>query len=561
MNSTQGPTPPASPEPQDARTASGAGASVPPAVPPELPDPDVEPPRRWLPSLVWIVPLLAALIGVALVVKSVLAQGPNITISFVSAEGLEPGKTQVKYKDVNIGSVKSIRLSKDLSHVLVQVELTKEAENFAVKDSRFWVVRPRVGTTGVSGLGTLLSGAYIGVDAGRSSESETNFVGLETPPPVTIDQKGHQYTLHGDSLGSIDIGSPIFYRRVQVGQVTGFSLDKGGTGVTVQVFVSAPYDQYVGTNTRWWHASGVDLRLDASGLKLNTQSLATVIVGGLAFQAPPGQSAGTNAPNGTMFRLGADESDAMREPDGIPVRVVMNFNQSLRGLSVGAPVDFRGIVLGQVTDIGVDYDPKTHAFTMPVTMDLYPDRLRRHSRNQVPMQSTPEASEMLKTLVKHGLRGQLRTGNLLTNQLYVALDLFPKAPPATVDVTREPIELPTIPNTLDELQLQVADIARKLDKVPFDQIGTNLNSALKNADRLFSRLDTEVVPQARDTLSAAKQTFGAAEATLQQDSPLQSDVHQALQELTRTLQSLNALSDYLERHPESLLRGKPGDKP
>jgi paraquat-inducible protein B len=155
----------------------------------------------------------------------------------------------------------------------------------------------------------------------------------------------------------------------------------------------------------------------------------------------------------------------------------------------------------------------------------------------------------------------LRTGNLITSQLYVALDIFPKAPPATVDVTGDPLELPTIPNTLDELQLQVADIAKKLDKVPFDEIGTNLNSALKNADQLFTRLDKEVVPEARDTLAAAKQTFGSAQATLQQDSPLQSDVHQALQELTRTLQSLNALSDYLERHPESLLRGKTGDKP
>jgi paraquat-inducible protein B len=219
-------------------------------------------------------------------------------------------------------------------------------------------------------------------------------------------------------------------------------------------------------------------------------------------------------------------------------------------------------VLGQVTNIGVEYDPQTKNFTMPVTMDLYPDRLRRRTKGEsVPDTGTDASHKMLQALVKHGLRGQLRTGNLLTGQLYIALDLFPKAPAATIDVSRDPIELPTIPNTLDELQLQVADIAKKLDQVPFDQIGNNLNTALKNADQLFTRLDKEVVPQARDTLAAAKQTFGSAEATLQQDSPMQSDVHQALQELTRTLQSLNALSDYLERHPESLLRGKSGDKP
>lgn len=506
-------------------------------------------------------PLIAALIGIGLVVRSVRERGPEITISFHSAEGLEPGKTQVKYKDVEIGMVKTIKLSKDLSRVLVEVQLKKEAEDFAVKDSRFWIVRPRVGATGVSGLGTLLSGAYIGVDAGRSQDVQTDFTGLEKPPAVTADQKGTQYVLRGDSLGSVDIGSPVYYRRVQVGQVVGFSLDKDGTGVTFNVFVNAPYDQYVGTNSRWWQASGVDLRLDSSGLKLNTQSLATVILGGIAFQTPPNQSSGVLAPNNTTFRLAADEGDAMRDPDGQPLQVVMNFNQSLRGLGIGAPVDFRGIVLGEVTNIGIDYDPKTKNFTMPVTMNVYPERLGRRFRETIASKGEAARLEIVQRLVQHGLRGQLRTGNLLTSQLYVALDFFPKAPPAKVDVSHQPLELPTVPNTLDELQLQVADIAKKLDKVPFDQIGANLNSALSNADKLFKQLDTQVAPEARDTLSAAKQTFSTAEATLQQDSPLQSDVRGALKELTRTLQSLNALADYLERHPESLIKGKPGDQP
>ncbi|WP_261533775.1 PqiB family protein [Burkholderia multivorans] len=525
------------------------------------PDPTISTKSGWLPSLVWLVPLIAALIGIGLVVRSVRERGPEITISFHSAEGLEPGKTQVKYKDVEIGMVKTIKLSKDLSRVLVEVQLKKEAEDFAVKDSRFWIVRPRVGATGVSGLGTLLSGAYIGVDAGRSQDVQTDFTGLEKPPAVTADQKGTQYVLRGDSLGSVDIGSPVYYRRVQVGQVVGFSLDKDGTGVTFNVFVNAPYDQYVGMNSRWWQASGVDLRLDSSGLKLNTQSLATVILGGIAFQTPPNQSSGVLAPNNTTFRLAADEGDAMRDPDGQPLQVVMNFNQSLRGLGIGAPVDFRGIVLGEVTNIGIDYDPKTKNFTMPVTMNVYPERLGRRFRETIASKGEAARLEIVQRLVQHGLRGQLRTGNLLTSQLYVALDFFPKAPPAKVDVSHQPLELPTVPNTLDELQLQVADIAKKLDKVPFDQIGANLNSALSNADKLFKQLDTQVAPEARDTLSAAKQTFSTAEATLQQDSPLQSDVRGALKELTRTLQSLNALADYLERHPESLIKGKPGDQP
>ncbi|MEX3548345.1 MAG: MlaD family protein [Burkholderia sp.] len=528
--------------------------------PPDLPEAVVMRRSGWLPSLVWLVPLVAALIGIGLVVKLVLNRGPEITISFRSAEGLEPGKTQVKYKDVEIGTVKTIQLSKDLSHVLVDVQLKKEAEDFAVKGSRFWVVRPRVGASGVSGLNTLLSGAYIGVDAGRSPNAQTDFAGLETPPPVTGDDKGTSYVLHGDSLGSVDIGSPVYYRRVQVGQVVGFSLDKDGTGVTFNVFVNAPYDQYVGTNTRWWQASGVDLRLDSSGFKLNTQSLATVILGGLAFQSPPNQSAGRAVSNGATFRLGSDESEAMRDPDGLPVEGVMNFNQSLRGLSVGAPVDFRGIVLGNVTNIAIDYDPKTKSFMMPVTMNIYPERLGKRFRDLVQKGGELAQRDILTRLVEHGLHGQLRTGNLLTSRLYVAVDFFPKASSVKIDLTRKPVELPTVPNTLDELQLQVADIAKKLDKMPLDQISNNLNEVLKHADQLFQQIDTQVAPQARDTLSAAKQTFTTAEATLQQDSPLQAGVRGALKELTRTLQSLNNLADYMERHPESLLRGKPGDQ-
>ncbi|MBV8259652.1 MAG: MCE family protein [Paraburkholderia sp.] len=530
--------------------------------PPNLPEPEIIKPRRWLPSLVWIVPIVAALIGVALVVKSVATRGPTITISFVSAEGLEPGKTKVKYKDVDIGSVRAIKLSPNLSHVIVTVELTKDAERFAVKDSRFWVVRPRVGASGVSGLTTLLSGSYIGADAGRSQESESDFVGLEAPPAVTIDEKGHRYTLHSGTLGSLDIGTPIFFRRIQVGQVTGYSLDKDGTGVTVQVFVSAPFDQYVGTNTRWWHASGVNVQLDSNGIKINTQSLATIVVGGIAFQSPPGQSMGPQAPDTATFALASDETEAMREPDGAPLRVVMYFNQSLRGLAVGAPIDFRGIVLGQVTDIGIEYDAKAHNFTMPVTMDLYPLRLSRRARGEAPvLPHTPQSEELIKRLVARGLRGQLRTGNLITGQLYIALDIFPNTASAAIDVNRDPLELPTVPNSLEELQLQVADIAKKLDQIPFDKLGNNLNETLKSANQLFGQVNDQILPQLRGTLDEAQKTFNAAQSTLQQDSPLQSDVHQAMQELTRTLQSLNALSDYLERHPESLLRGKTGDKP
>jgi paraquat-inducible protein B len=528
---------------------------------PSLPEPNVEKASRWLPSLVWLIPLLAALIGVALVAKSVIDQGPTVSVSFRSADGLEPGKTKVKYKDVDIGLVRTITLSRDLSKVLVTIEMSKEASRFTAADTRFWVVRPRIGASGVSGLGTLLSGAYIGVDAGKSEEDRHEFTGLEKPPQVAGDDKGSKYTLHGESLGSIDVGSPIFYRRIQVGQVTGFELDEKGRGVKMSVFISAPYDQYVGKSTRWWHASGIDVRLDSNGFKVNTQSLAALLVGGIAFESISGQKPDTVAPPGSDFPLAADQASALREPDGVPITTVLYFDQSLRGLSPGAPVNFRGIVLGEVRSVGVEFDPVKKNFRMPVTVDMYPARLGRSFQQTVANDQDRNAGPVvLERMVARGLRGQLRTGNLLTGQLYVALDFFPNAPQVKVDVAQYPLEVPTVPNSLDELQTQLASIARKLDKVPFEEIGTNLRDTLKSANVLFKQLDSQVVPEMKNTLGAARQTFSTADQLLQKDSPVQSDLREALQQLTQTMQSLNALSDYLERHPESLIRGKQDKK-
>ncbi|BDD95028.1 MlaD family protein [Pandoraea sp. XJJ-1] len=550
-------TDPKDPQAPNAAPPPGAG---------ELPTPVIEPRKRWAPSLVWLIPLVAAVIGLSLVAKAIIERGPSVVIDFKTAEGLEAGKTKVKYKEVDIGTVKNIELSDDLSHVRVTVDLTQNAKRFAVKDSRWWVVRPRVAGGSVSGLSTLLSGAYIGADAGKSKESSEHFVGLEVPPVVSSGQPGKPFVLHAADIGSLDIGSPIYYRRIQVGQVEAYSLDPDGKGVTLRVFVQAPYDQYVGSNTRFWHASGIDLRLDSSGFQVNTQSLASVVIGGIAFQAPNESGAGVMAKAGQEFRLAPDETTAMKAPDTHPMTVVFRFQQSLRGLAVGAPVDFRGITLGEVTSIGVEFDQATKQINMPVTVEVYPDRLRRRDpKNNLPPDELA-SRQILNSLVARGLRGQLRTGNLLTGQLYVALDFFPNAKPARAEEVDNVVVMPTVPNTLDQLQLQIADIATKLDKIPFDSIGQNLDSSLRKLDKtldsaqgLFRQLDGEIAPEAKATLSEAKKSFGAAERTLSEDAPVQQDVRQAMQELTKTLRSLGTLADYLQQHPEALLRGKPKD--
>ncbi|PKU25086.1 intermembrane transport protein PqiB [Telmatospirillum siberiense] len=527
-----------------------------------LPEPVIEPPRRWRFSMVWIIPLLAAVIGLSLVVQAIMQRGPTITVTFSSAEGIEPGKTKVKFKDVDIGEVKTVRLSQDRARVVVTIELVKEAGQLAVADSRFWVVRPRFAGSGVSGLGTLLSGSYIGVDAGHSSDDRTDFVGLDTPPVVASDVPGHRFKLLAEDIGSVDMGSPVYFRRIEVGHVESFTLEPDGHRIALGVFVKSPYDRFVTTETRFWHASGVDLRLDSAGVRLETQSLASILMGGIAFETAG--STDQPAQDGAVFSLAASHADAMKTPDGEPEAVVMRFRQSVRGLAVGAPVDFRGIEIGVVRSIGLTFDPDAGDFSAPVMVDIYPDRLAP----QAVMKSTDRKfrASRLAELVRRGLRAQLRTGSFLTGQLYVAADFFPDAPGVRFDAGAQPMELPTVPSDMQELQQQVQSILRKLDKVPFDTLGqdahhalVSVNTTLKRIDTLVGRTDSDILPEIRDSLQEVRRTMETTRASLAGDSPLQQDTRQALRGVAEATRSLKALSDSLNRHPESLVRGRKGE--
>jgi paraquat-inducible protein B len=532
---------------------------------PGLPEPQIEPPRRWRISLVWVIPLVIALIGVSLVAQAILQRGPTITVTFTSAEGIVPGQTKVKYKDVDVGEVRSVVLSEDRSRVVVTIELTKEARPFAVEDSRFWVVRPRLAASGITGLGTLLSGSYIGVDAGRSDQRRTDFVGIEQPPAVASDVPGRRFRLRADDIGSLDVGSPVYFRRLPVGHVENYALDPDGRHVNLGVFVNSPYDNFVTGDTRFWHASGIEVRLDAGGLRLDTQSLATILLGGIAFETPPGAAKATLATAGEEFALAADRDEAMKTPEGQPVAVLLHFRQSVRGLSLGAPVDFRGVEIGRVRSVDLAYDPKSGEFLAPVQVDIFPDRLL--SLGPVPPGSDARAirRSRLADLVRRGLRAQLRTGSLLTGQLYVSFDFFPDATAVAFNPAAQPLEMPTVPSDIEELQRQAQSILSKLDKVPFDTLSQDIHKALVDLDGSLKRLDaaaertnSETLPEVRDTLRGAKQTLDAVQATLAPDSPLQQDTRQTLQDFAALARSLKALSDSLERHPESILRGRRG---
>lgn len=536
-----------------------------------LPVASEDPPKKRSLQLVWIIPLVAALIGGWLAVKSVLERGPVITITLLSAEGLEAGKTKIKYKDVDIGVVSHVALSPDRKHVVATADMARDTDSMLLKDTRFWVVKPRIGVGGVSGLGTLLSGAYIGMDIGKSTEERRNFAGLDVPPVVTGELPGRQFTLYTTDIGSLGVGSPVYFRRIQVGQVTAFQLDADGRSVTLRVFINSPYEKYVTSSSRFWQASGLDVSIDANGVKLQTESLAAILAGGIAFQDASDLPAGQPAKENTSFRLAADKVQAMKTPDTDTRTFLMYFTESLRGLSVGAPLDFRGIVIGEVKSIDLEYDPKGRKLLFPVEVAIYPHRLqaryRRPQDQKLADYSEEHQRKLLDAMVEHGFRGQLRTGNLLTGQLYIALDFFPTLPKTTIDWRQEPHVLPTTPGSFGELQNSAASILKKIDKIPFDEISRelrvairDLNRAINSSDKLIRRLDGEVAPEAAATLAQARRTLDTAQGTLAQDAPLQQDLRGTLREVGRAAESLRNLTDYLERNPEALLRGKAKDQ-
>lgn len=531
----------------------------------DIPDAIAEPKGRRSLQLVWIIPIVAAIIGGALAVKAYLQKGPTITISFKTGEGLEAGKTKIKYKDVEVGTVKSISFSKDLSSVIATAELVKGATPYLVEDTRFWVVRPRISGGTVTGLGTLMGGSYISFDIGKSKKPQREFKGLDMQPAVTTDVPGTRYKLHADDLGSLDIGSPVFFRRIQVGQVIAYDIDKDGTGVTFTVFVAAPYDQYVKANTRFWNASGIDITVDANGLKLNTQSLVSIAVGGIAFQTLDEEGAAPPPDPNAAFTLFANRDDAMKHRETLSYTYSMVFKESVRGLSVGAPVDFRGVVMGEVTKINTEFDLRAKEVNMIVEVQSYPERFRSRQIGAFKYDPTNQRA-LIDLMVEKGMRAQLKSGSMLTGQLFISLDFFPNAPKAKINWAANPPQFPTTPSSLVELQATLTQLTKKLEKMPLDEVVVevrqtvrSLDTTLKSADLMLKRVDTEVVPETRATLEEARTALGAAKQTLSSDAPMQQDLRDALRELGRAAQSIRVLTDYLERHPEALIQGKKED--
>lgn len=540
-------------EPLDDRPESSPQGGVPEA--------KVQVRRR--PSIVWLIPLVAAFIGIWMAVRAYAETGPTITITFLGAEGLEAGQTRIRYKDVEIGKVSAISLSRDLSHVVVKAEMKREAARLLSENSRFWIVRARIGSGGISGLGTLLSGAYIGMDPGKPGEATLfarDYTGMETPSIDTSQRPGALFRLRAERLGSLNIGSPVHYRQIRVGEVAGFDLDKQGMGVSIKIFINAPYADLVRTDTRFWDSGGLGLTVDANGLRMRSDSLVDLLIGGIAFENPMSLDGSGAAPPGHVFTLYPSREKIYEKELTNRHYYVVNFDESVRGLTRGAPVEYQGIQVGQVEDFKLEFHSGSLDGKIPVLIALEPERF------SVVGPKDASTKTLVQRLVKRGLRAQLKTASLLTGSLFVDLGFHPDASPRSIGRYGKYEEIPAIPSTMGAMTTMVANLTKfseRLQKLPLEDVVGELRSSipvlretLKQAKALMARLDEKTVPQAEATLAQGQATLATLEKTLRSDSPTQQDLRSALEEFNKAARALRDLAETLERHPESLIFGK-----
>jgi paraquat-inducible protein B len=530
------------------RAEPAAGAAAPEAI--------VETGRRF--PIIWLVPLVALAAAVWLAIVTIREQGPAISVRFENAEGLEAGKTKVKYKNVDIGVVESVRLLPDLSGIVMRAAMARDAAPHLRENTRFWVVKPRLSAGGVSGLGTLVSGAYVEMDPGPG-DPQRSFIGLETPPVVRANVAGSEYILTADRLGSLTPGSPVSYRGLVAGEVLGYELAGDKRTVDIYVFVREPYDRLVRNDTRFWNASGIDLAIGAEGVNVMTDSLQAILTGGIAFDTPRVAMDRPQAAAGMVFPLYKSQASISEAMYTEKVPYLMHFDGSVRGLAAGAPVEFRGLKVGTVEDVSLVFDPDPVTVRVPVIAQLEPQRIA------VMGQAEPMPPyEVMGKLVARGLRAQLKPGNLITGQLVVALDFYPDGPPAELKRGGRYPELPTVPSDLETITRSLTDLFAKIGELPLETLVADARSAVQAMEKLMTSSDFQrsatSLRQAADAAKAAlvqgEATLAAVEGMVGENSALRYNLAATLSDMRDAARSLRVFTDYLDRHPEALLRGK-----
>jgi paraquat-inducible protein B len=518
--------------------------------------------RRF--SAIWLLPLVALAIGAWLAWDTLSKEGPTITISFETAEGLQAGQSQLKYRDIVLGTVKTLTLSDDHSHVLITVATTRQAKPLLTNDTQFWVVKPRLFAGNVSGLSTLVSGSYIGMMPGGATEtSKRDFAGREDPPVLETNVPGRTFLLKATRLGSVQIGSPVFFRDLSVGEVLGWDLGDMAESATIHAFVRAPYDKYVQDQTRFWDASGLSVKLGGNGIDVQLESLRALLLGGVAFDmfTAPAQSA--ESVEGHVFPMFANKEAAQAASYSRKVQLIGYFPGSVRGLAAGADVTLHGLKVGQVTDVQITYDAAKQAIVAPVHFEVEPERIVGIGKRVA-----PDAGAAIDMLVGQGLRATLQSANLLTGQMLVALEFVPDAPPATVTRENQAFVIPTSDSgSFSNLQASAGELLRKVNTIPFESLGRNLNQTLASARDMVQNLDTGLAPTMKklpDMAAALQKTMTDANRlvlSLQSgygdNTQFNRDLDRLMIQLNDAVRSIRSLADLLDRHPEALIKGRP----
>jgi paraquat-inducible protein B len=527
-------------------------------------------PRRWF-SWVWIAPLAAAAIVVWLILRGLEERGALVTITFNEAEGLQAGETKVRHKDVDIGTVERVVLTKDMQHVTVQARMRRSVGDHLTEGSRFWIVRPRVGIGGISGLSTLVSGSYIEMYPGEGSP-EHNFVGLDDAPTLQPDAPGHSFTLRAANLGSIAEGSPISYRGVPVGEVEGFALDPSSKQIEIYAFVRQPYEHLVHPESRFWNSGGVDVSINTKGVQFRADSWQELLSGGVAFDTPDATLDSPPSNEGSVFRLYANQNDASQDPRGPTLLYRAVFPGAGGDIGPGADVQLEGADIGQVIDSRLQYDDVTQMPRMLVTLQLDPSHIEIVHPNAKANQDPAEGlRQRINYMVDHGLRAQLTTASFITGTKLISLDVLPSAPRAHVERIDGVDQLPTVRAT--DLAATLESLNHVLHNVDAATAGPELHHAIQQLDQTMGNLNQlthGLEPQIKPLLDSLRQTSEATQRTLQaandmlgngSGSAAGGDLSRLIRELTDASRSLRDLTDYLDRHPESLIRGRKGDLP
>lgn len=514
--------------------------------------------KRARPSIVWLIPLVAALVGLNLAYWAWSEQGPTISIVFESADGLVAGQTKLKYKEVDVGLVETVELNADLSKVKVTASLVKELSRYLTDETRFWVVRAEVSAAEISDVGTLLSGAYIGVDPSAAGENTRFFTGLEKAPVVRSDKPGTLFNLRAQELASIDVGSPVYYRWLRVGQIAGYTLGDAGEYVSVQVFVEAPHDRRVRSTTRFWNASGIDAVVTAEGLQIDTPSLMSMLVGGIAFETPATVTVAQDVAENMIFELYPNKQATRRPRYSLKKRYLLYFDDSVSGLVPGSPVEFRGIKLGEVLDVDVELDRETNEMRIPVVIEIEPERLGLTRTD-----AEGGGIDRIQVMVGRGFRARLATNNMLTGRKAIDFDFLDGAKPAEIILGHAYPILPTASGGLDAITERVTRIVDRIDQLPIESIGKNLDQVfaslaetLVSVEALTNSANTDLLPSMTASLVRLEETLASADAMISPDSAMAQELETMIVDLAGAAESLRLLVERLEEHPEELLRGK-----